>query len=295
MKGYISDVDHFAVHDGNGIRTIVYFSGCPLRCLWCHSPELQSFDPILLRRAVRCKKCGTCNTVCPLGLVPEACKMEFRREECNVCGKCVDVCSNGALEVWGKACTLEEVLDEVLRDLPFFNNSGGGVTLSGGEVLSQPEFAIALARGIHDAGVNVIVETSGHGARDSLEELSKYCRLFYDIKGFDNKAHLDNTGVSNEGIHENLRWLWQKGADITLRVPLIPGYNDSDENIRKVYGLAAELKVPVHLLPYNSSAPVKYAWVDEKYKPGDVLSQSEGRLKELLDLASNDIQVSVII
>lgn len=269
-KGMIFDIDHFSVHDGPGIRTVVYFKGCPLRCVWCHSPESQSLHAQPLRIAARCQKC----------------------EQCAGQG-----CPHGAWTICGREAGVDEILAEIMQDKVFFQTSGGGVTLSGGEVLFQSEFALAILECLHAEGISAVVETSGWGKWEDLASLSPVTDYFYyDIKSLSPEKHLRFTGADHHIILENLQKLSQlrDGKGIVLRVPLIPGHNDSNDDVVSVYALASACNLDqVHLLPYNTSASAKYEWLARMYMPGDLKRQSAQRLDELRNLAPSQLNVTV--
>ncbi|MCL2816689.1 MAG: glycyl-radical enzyme activating protein [Oscillospiraceae bacterium] len=267
--GIIFDTDHFAVHDGPGIRTVIYFKGCPLRCAWCHNPESHRKEPQILYIAERCKNCPLC-----LG----------------------DKCVNGAKVICGKYVKASEIVNEVIDDKIFFDSSGGGVTLSGGEILFQPEFAKSLLAMFHDRGIHTLVETSGMGKWDNLRDIAGYTDIFYyDIKSMDNEKHIKYTGAENKIILDNLKKLAENMPDkIVLRVPLIPGYNDSTNEITEIYRLAQELRISqIHLLRYNTSAPAKYQWLDLPYQPGELKKQSEDYIEILRKIAPKEINIIV--
>jgi len=268
--GIIFDTDHFAVHDGPGIRTVIYLKGCPLKCVWCHSPESQEKDPQILYIADRCRKCAEC--------------LE-------------DKCANEARIICGKKVRASEIVNEIIENKVFFDSSGGGVTLSGGEVLFQPEFAENLLARFHACGIHTAVETSGMGKWENLRNIADHTDIFYyDIKILDDEKHRVYTGFGNKIILDNLKKLSDYVADgkITLRIPLIPGYNDSTDEITKIYRLALELRIyNVHLLCYNISAPAKYQWLDLMYQPGILEKQSDDYMNRLCGMAPKDINVSV--
>ena len=268
--GVIFDIDHFSTHDGPGIRAVVYFKGCPLRCVWCHSPESQSFAPEPLRVVDRCRRCDECAGA---------------------------QCPSGAWSLCGRAATAPEVLGELLPDKVFFDSSGGGVTLSGGEPLAQPAFALALLAGLREAGIHTVVESSGMGPWADMAALSQYTDLFYyDIKAVASEKHRRFTGSDNALIVDNLARLarLRGGEGIVLRAPLIPGYNDGDVDLAALYALALECGVQtVHLLPYNISAAAKYEWLDRPYAPGILPRQRAERLEALRLLAPCSLTVSV--
>ena len=268
--GVIFDIDHFSTHDGPGIRAVVYLKGCPLRCVWCHSPESQSFAPEPLRVVDRCRHCAQCAGA---------------------------QCSSGAWSLCGRTVHMREVLEELLPDKVFFDASGGGVTLSGGEPLAQPAFALALLVGLRQAGIHTVLESSGMGPWADLAALSQYTDLFYyDIKAVTPEKHRRFTGSDNDLILGNLARLarLRGGEGIVLRAPLIPGYNDGDEDLAALYALALARGVhTVHLLPYNISAAAKYEWLDRPYAPGILPRQSAERLEALRLLAPCSLTVSV--
>ena len=268
--GIIFDIDNFAVHDGPGIRTVIYFKGCPLRCVWCHSPESQEKEPQTLYIADRCRHCSPC-----LG----------------------DKCVNEARVICGRKVKASEIAAEVIEDKVFFDSSGGGVTLSGGEVLFQPEFAESLLAQLHDCGIHTVVETSGMGKRQDLRNVARYTNLFYyDIKSLDNEKHSMYTGAGNKIILDNLKKLSDeiKGDKIVLRAPLIPGYNDSAGEITEIYKLAQKLRIyNIHLLRYNQSASAKYQWLNLPYKLGELNRQSDDYMNKLREIAPEGINVSV--
>lgn len=249
--GIVFDIDHFAVHDGPGIRTVIYLKGCPLRCIWCHSPESHIKAPQLL----------------------------------NIEGRAV---------ASGKNMSVSEVYNEVIDDKVFFDSSGGGVTLSGGEILYQPQFAKLLLERLKNSTINTIVETSGMGQWQNLENIAEYTDMFYyDIKCMNSERHIKYTGADNGIILANLRKL-AVSSDITLRVPLIPGLNDSIDDIKEIYSLAVELNIKnIHLLRYNTSAPAKYQWLDIPYQLGDLQRQSDGYIDKLIEIAPNEIVITV--
>ena len=254
VYGIIFDTDHFAVHDGPGIRTVIYLKGCPLKCVWCHSPESQEKEPQTLH-------------------------------------------INGAQVICGKYIKASEIVNEVIADKMFFDSSGGGVTLSGGEVLFQPEFAEALLAQFQERGVHTVVETSGMGTWENLRSIAHHTDIFYyDMKSLDNEKHLKYTGAGNKIILDNLKKLAEYMPDggITLRVPLIPGYNDSADEITQIYRLACELHIHnVHLLRYNTSAPAKYQWLDLPYQLGDLKKQGDDYIDKLREMAPEEINVII--
>lgn len=232
MTGRIFNIQRFSVQDGPGIRTTVFFKGCPLRCVWCHNPESQQPQSELAWHPEKCIGCGACFAACQQGChILEQGKHVLLREKCIGCGRCTQQCYAQALEMLGKETTLEEVLQTVLADRDFYAQSGGGVTLSGGEPLAQPEFAIELAKQLHQQGISVCVETCGYCSPQILEEIAPFVSAFlYDYKISDNLKHKKYTGVYNKKIMDNLELLSRLGAAVVLRCPIIPGINENQEH-----------------------------------------------------------------
>ncbi len=237
----VFEIEKFAVHDGPGIRTVVFIKGCPLHCLWCHNPESQSFEPELLFHAEKCTVCGKCAAVCP-----EHChtitagKHTFDRTQCLHCGICSEHCPAEALNPAGRKMSVDEVMAEVLKDEVFYRNSGGGITLSGGEPLANFEFSFDLLKAAKQSGIHTAVETSGFAPWDRIRALLPLVDLWlWDVKTIPEK-HEKLTGVPAESILENLKKVDQSGASIILRCPLVPGVNDSDMELRHIALLANE-------------------------------------------------------
>jgi len=256
VSGSIFDIQRFSIHDGPGIRTTVFLKGCTLRCLWCHNPEGIRPEPQLSFLPERCIGCGYCARVCP----NDAHRMDperghvLDRGRCTVCGACAEECYAGALELVGREATPRDVLDVVLRDRTFYETSGGGLTLSGGEPLMQVDFAEALLRAAKEAGLHCAVETCGHVGFDRFERLLPFVDLFlYDVKETDPARHADFTGASNDAILANLRALHERGASVLVRLPIVPGLNDRPDHFRAIAGLARELPglLGFEVMPYH--------------------------------------------
>lgn len=261
----IFNIQRFSTHDGPGIRTTVFFKGCPLRCAWCHNPESQSFAPQLMLAEDRCESCGMCIAACPQGAIARDADGRVRtdRMRCTVCGACTDLCPADARELAGEPVpTASELADRLLADRMFFERSGGGVTLSGGECLAQDSgYMGELCRILHDEGVHITIDTCGFAPREHIERLLPYADLWlYDLKAVDDEAHRHYTGVSNELILDNLAFLAHSGATIEVRVPVVHPVNDDEESMRALAAYVTEqVGTPrVSLLPYHTTGMGKY-------------------------------------
>ena len=251
---FVFDIEKFAVHDGPGIRTVVFMKGCPLRCLWCHNPESQSFEPEMLFDSAKCTLCGKCVSVCPnqCHAVADG-KHRYDRTACVRCGRCSECCPAEVLKSAGRKMSVGEVMREVLKDEVFYRNSGGGITLSGGEPLAHSAFSAALLKAAKDAGIHTAVETSGFASWDCIRNLLPLVDLWlWDVKASPEK-HEKLTGVPADAILRNLKKLDQTGASVILRCPLVPGVNDSETDLRHIAGLANDLShvLRIDLEPYH--------------------------------------------
>ena len=229
----IFNIQHFSTHDGAGIRTTVFFKGCPLRCIWCHNPESAASEPVLSFSAARCSSCGLCAVVCKNGVhgLSDGGEHRVDRSKCAVCGRCALRCPSGALEIIGRSVAIEAVVGEVEGDRAFYESSGGGMTISGGEPFFQPDALIALLYAARERGINTAVETCGQAKAEDIVRAAPLCDNFlFDIKETDRRRHIEYTGVPNDVILHNLALLDSLGASVRLRAPLIPGKNTRVEH-----------------------------------------------------------------
>ncbi|MBE5751278.1 MAG: glycyl-radical enzyme activating protein [Clostridiales bacterium] len=259
-KGKIFEIKRFSVHDGDGIRTTVFFKGCSLKCAWCHNPESFTFSSELAFFQEKCAHCGTCVAVCPQNAhTIQDGKHVFSREKCTACGACISVCPNAALQLFGKEVTVDELLSELLEDKAFYDTTNGGVTLSGGECLLQADFCAELLKRLKENGVHTAVDTCGFVPRTEIDKILPYTDVFlYDMKAYDENVHIRCTGKSNAVILDNLRYISKRGVAIEIRIPFVPTYNDKEiESIgnflREVEGIRK-----VKVLPYHNLAASKY-------------------------------------
>jgi pyruvate formate lyase activating enzyme len=268
--GVIFDVKRFSLHDGPGIRTTIFLKGCPLNCGWCHNPEGITLAQEVMYWKARCNKCGICPEICAQHAILPAPDGSFLtdRERCLLCGDCVEACPYTAREIIGREATVDEVMTDIEKDIVFYDESGGGVTVSGGEPLSQSHFLARLLEACKEQEIHTTVDTTGFTTPAILDRVRHSIDLFlYDLKFIDLEAHQEHTGVSNELILNNLRWLSAEGHTIIIRVPIIPGINDSGENIVQTGEFVASLAHAhqVDILPFHNTAEDKYRRLDKAY------------------------------
>ncbi len=265
MTGMVSDIKRMAVHDGDGLRTTIFLKGCPLRCAWCHNPESLSPLPQIRLVDAKCVGCRLCGEFCRAHRFTGG-RHKIDMDICTSCGKCVTHCPHGAILHNGTLMSVEQVVAEALEDLPFYQVSGGGVTLSGGEPLMQSEFVTAVLHRLKEAGINTALDTCGFVPRSALEETVGVTDTYlYDVKALDEAVHIRCTGQSNRIILENLRWLDSRNARIEIRIPYVPGYNDDQIGPIASFLAGLDSVCLVRVLPYHSYARSKYRSLGMEY------------------------------
>jgi pyruvate formate lyase activating enzyme len=294
IKGTVFDIKRYSIHDGPGIRTTFFLKGCPLSCWWCHNPEGISPQPVLVRQPKRCIGCGRCIAACPAGAWSRDSdgRLSHDKVKCTLCGKCAEACPPLAIQIAGKIMTPDDVLLEAKKDVPFYDESGGGVTFSGGEPLLQSQFLLSCLQKMQREEIHTAVDTSGYCDETRILQAAEHADLFlFDIKHVDPKKHEYYTGVSNCIILSNLNKLDETLArrgtgKINIRMPLIPGINDDAETIEAVALLSASLKTlsGVNVLPYHSIGEGKYKNLGIDYKMGKYLPPTEETIEKTLHI-----------
>jgi len=284
--GVVFHIIHGSFVDGPGVRTTVFLKGCPLRCVWCCNPEGQNIHPELKVTSTLCNLCGRCVKVCPVNAIKLNVndeKVAVDRELCTNCLKCVEVCYIKALDVFGRYMSVDEVFNIVRRDKDFYEESGGGVTIGGGEPTFQPQFTYALLKKCKEDGIHTALDTNGYApTEETFKVLQEADLRLYDIKGMNPQEHLKNTGVSNEVILANLKRLDSVRKPVIVRMPIVPGYNDSEENIKSAAEFLSKLRIVerVDLLPYHEYGKIKYKQLGREYKV-NTSPPTENKLKEI--------------
>jgi pyruvate formate lyase activating enzyme len=290
--GFVFNIQKYSVHDGPGIRTVVFLKGCPLSCRWCSNPESQSFKPQLAYSKNRCiclSQCVRCAEICTAGALRQGDddKIFINWDTCTNCLSCVDVCPAGALIAYGEKQTVKEVIDQVERDASFYARSGGGLTLSGGEPLAQPKFAIALLKEAKRRYIKTAIETCGNVSKEALLEACKYIdTMMMDIKSMNSAKHKEFTGVGNELILDNFIAVKEAFPKLPVRIrtPVIPGFNDTKEDIQQIVDFLADYDVEYELLPYHRLGTQKYINLGLTYPLEDV-SLDNDKFLELLEIS----------
>lgn len=289
IHGTITDVQRFSVHDGIGIRTIVFLKGCPLRCAWCHNPETNRACKEVAYYRDKCIGCAACIRSCPHRAIRPDGTVDLER--CTVCGICAEVCCTQARTIIGEERTASELVEQLSRDLVFYQISGGGLTLSGGEPSAQPEFARALAEQIHEKGIGTAIETCGFCKWELLEPIIRACDIIlYDIKHMDSTLHEKWTGVPNQLILDNARRIGEMGKQMIIRIPLIPGVNHDDENLAATGDFAKEIHAAeIHILPFHQLGKGKWHAMERDYSMEDLQEPNQAcldRAKMILEEVS---------
>jgi len=301
IKGTIFNIERFAIHDGPGIRTVIFIKGCPLKCQWCSTPQSQEMSPEMGYFVDKCLRCGRCAEVCPVKAITiyNSGEILTERQLCNNCGQCVEVCPAGARTMIGREVTAGEVVKEIEKDTVFYWNSGGGVTLSGGEPTVQPQFSLEILKACQESGIHTAMETCGYVKWDILDEMLKYLDLVYvDIKHISSAEHAKLTGKGNKLILENIGKMAAKYADtpLIIRIPVIPGHSDSVENIMNTAKFVHQLErvERIELLPYHRFGVSTYKVLLRDYPLLNLEVPHEDHLHDLEELVrAYDIEVQI--
>lgn len=298
LKGLVFNIQKFSIHDGVGIRTLVFFKGCPLKCLWCSNPESQSFSQEVMFIRDKCIACGECYDSCRSNCTSKD-SFQIDRDKCIGCGDCAAACFANAKKLIGEWMTVDEILQKIEKDRVFYRNSNGGVTVGGGEPLAQIEFVTDLLQACKKAHLHTSIETCGFSPWEKCRTAFEFVdQIHYDIKHMDEEKHRQLTGVGNKLILENARRITEMDKDIIFRIPLVPGCNDEKENIVETGKFISELtalnpKVKTEILLYHSMGVNKYRGLDKDYPLGDLL-KADSHIKDSYDELLRSLGCNVI-
>jgi pyruvate formate lyase activating enzyme len=281
--GLVFNIMRFSLHDGPGIRTTVFLKGCPLRCWWCHNPESQLPEPEVIYHEERCIRCGDCVRACPEGALQLEQRVIDDRGLCQRCGECVNACSADVRELAVRWMSVPEVMTEVLKDQIFFDESGGGITISGGEPLAQPAFVEALLADCRARRIRIVLDTCGFADSILMRRVSEKVDLFlYDLKLMDSERHLRFTGAKNDLILRNLKMLAERGNAVIVRIPIIPGVNDDSDNMDALSGFLSSLHLrQIDLLPYHRIGSDKYHRLHLSYRMEGVVPPTAEQMETI--------------
>ncbi|MDO9546799.1 MAG: glycyl-radical enzyme activating protein [Pelolinea sp.] len=289
ISGYISNIERYTLHDGPGIRTTVFLKGCPLSCLWCSNPEMQVGYPQLAYFEERCNGCLRCIEKCPqnaISIKQNCLQVEVDFVKCNHCGECVDTCNMDALVMIGKRVSVEEIMNTVTRDKVFYQHSNGGVTISGGEPLWQSDFSGEILRRCKENQIHTAIQSCGYGTKEQIDRIIPFLDLaIIDLKHYDSSAHHKLTGKGNEDIIENIKYIDNNKIPIVIQIPLIPGFNDSEETLKNIFNFTGNLKnaLGVSLLQYHTMGVPKYKHIGISYIMPSIDSLPADYLKEKIE------------
>lgn len=297
----ITNIQKYSIHDGNGIRTTVFFKGCPLSCEWCHNPETQNYEQDLQYDREKCTGCGACAEACPHSAITiKDGKAETDRNICDLCGTCTDHCLQGLREIVGQEYTVDELVKLVEKDEMFYEESGGGVTLSGGEVMTMDmDYITELVKKLHHDGISVIIDTCGQAPYENFERILPYVDVFlYDIKIMDNEKHKKYIGADNTLIYDNLKHLSRDGAKIYIRIPTIKEVNGNERDMQQAIDFLRENDIHplrVNLLPYHNTGSSKYPKLSRKYLGENLHAPSKEEMQSFVNMFTeagyHDVQI----